>query len=388
MHSRRSFLKTISVALALGAFRRELGAWAADVFAAAIPGKEGMIVRLARFLDLEMPREYATTFITPVSHFFVRNHMHEPSTLDAGEWRLTIEGEVERPVTLSLADLQKLELHTVVNALECAGNGRAFVEPHVPGIQWQKGAVGNARFSGVRLADLLQRAGVKPTGKHVMFRGLDEVPGKAPPFIRSIPIEKAHDPDTLVATHMNGAPLPKHHGFPARALVPGWVGAASCKWLAEIKILDKPFEGNFMNPGYRLPNEAMKPGDALTPQNSHPVTALNVKSLIARPADGARLKSRMVQVHGVAWASEADVTRVDVSVDGGATWKPVQLGNEHAKYSWRLWKFSFKAPKAGNYTIMSRATDNEGRAQPASFSWNPSGYPNNAIDQVNIDVEA
>ena len=124
----------------------------------------------------------------------------------------------------------------------------------MPGIQWQKGAVGNARFAGVRLADLLERAGIKSTGKHVMFRGLDEVPGKVPPFIRSIPIEKASDPDTLVATQMNGHVLPKHHGFPARALVPGWVGAASCKWLTEIRVLDRPFEGNFMSPGYRMPN--------------------------------------------------------------------------------------------------------------------------------------
>jgi DMSO/TMAO reductase YedYZ molybdopterin-dependent catalytic subunit len=387
MHSRRAFLKTIAIGTIAGSPIGRLRAWTPDDIAPQIPGKEGMIVRSARFLDLEMPREYATTFITPVSHFFVRNHMHEPSTLDSAEWKLSVSGEVARPLTFSLADLHKLEFHTVVNTLECAGNGRAFVQPHVPGIQWQKGAVGNARFGGVRLADLLERAGLKTTGKHVMFRGLDEVPGKVPPFIRSIPIEKATDRDTLVATHMNGQVLPKHHGFPARAVVPGWVGAASCKWLTDIKVLDKPFEGNFMNPGYRMPNEPLKPGDAMTPETSHPVTVLAVKSLIASPSDGAKLRSRAVRVQGVAWAGEADVTDVHISIDSGATWKPAHLAGEHAKYSWRLWNFEFHAPNAGSYTIMSRATDSQGRVQPASASWNPGGYLNNAADQVMVHVE-
>jgi DMSO/TMAO reductase YedYZ molybdopterin-dependent catalytic subunit len=387
MHSRRDFLKTAVVAAVVTAPRIKLSAWAADDVATPIASTEGMIVRSARFLDLEMPREYATTFLTPVSHFFVRNHMHEPSTLEAAEWKLSIGGEVERPLTLSLADLAKLEPHRVTNALECAGNGRAFVEPHVPGIQWQKGAVGNARFEGPRLADLLKRAGVKATGKHVMFRGLDEVPGKVPAFIRSIPIEKALDPDTLVAVHMNGLPLTKHHGFPARALAPGWIGAASCKWLTEIKVLDQPFAGNFMNPGYRLPNETIRPGDALTPQNSHAVTALTVKSLIASPNDGEKLKSGAVRVQGVAWAGEADITSVAISVDGGTSWKPAHLGKEQLKYAWRLWTFQFHAPKPGSYTILSRATDSRGRVQPASVSWNPGGYLNNSIDQVTVHVQ-
>ncbi len=220
--------------------------------------------------------------------------MHEPSTLDPAAWRLTIGGEVEKPLTLSLADLARIEKHTVTNTLECAGNGRGFQQPHVPGVQWQKGAVGNARFSGPRLRDVLQRAGVKPTGKHVMFHGLDEVPGKVPPFIRSIPIEKATDGDTLIATHMNDAALSKHHGFPARSLVPGWIGAASCKWLSEIKVLDQEFDGNFMKPGYRFPNHPGKPGDPVNPDDMHVLTALNVKSVIAAPG---RWLNREVALH-------------------------------------------------------------------------------------------
>jgi sulfite oxidase len=274
----------------------------------------------------------------------------------------------------------------VVNTLECAGNGRSFQRPQVPGIQWSRGAVSTAKFSGPRLRDVLQRAGVKPTGKHVMFRGLDEVPGKVPPFIRSIPIEKALDGDTLVATHMNGSPLTKHHGFPARALAPGWIGAASCKWLTEIKVLESEFAGNFMSPAYRFPNQPVQPGEAVKPEDTHPLTALSVKSVIAGPTDGAKLKAGVVEVHGAAWAGEADVTKVEISTDGGTTWGPAKLGREEARYAWRLWTYDWKAPKSGDYTILSKATDSQGRTQPSTAVWNPSGYLYNAIDQVKIHV--
>jgi DMSO/TMAO reductase YedYZ molybdopterin-dependent catalytic subunit len=234
---------------------------------------------------------------------------------------------------------------------------------------------------------VLQRAGVKNTGKHIMFRGSDEVPGKVPPFIRSIPIEKALDDDTLVALQMNGAALPKHHGFPARALVPGWIGAASCKWLTEIKVLDKEFDGNFMKPGYRMPNHPLRPGDPLNVDDSHVVTALKVKSLIATPGDGLNIKSRGVNIRGAAWAGESDVVKVEVSTDEGASWQPARLGHDRAKYAWRLWSYTWRAPKPGDYTLLSRATDSEGRVQPASPEWNPGGYLNNAFDRVRIHVE-
>jgi DMSO/TMAO reductase YedYZ molybdopterin-dependent catalytic subunit len=351
-----------------------------------VPGEDGMILRSFRFFDLETPVEYFDTWLTPVPHFFVRNHMYEPVQLDAHEWRLSVGGEVEKPLTLSLADLSKLETHSVVNTLECAGYGRGFQRPQVPGIQWGKGAVSTARFSGPRLRDVLRRAAVKPTGKHVMFRGLDEVPGKVPPFIRSIPIEKALDADTLVATHMNGSPLTRHHGFPARALTPGWVGAASCKWLTEIKLLDAEFVGNFMNPAYRFPNQPVKPGDAVKPEDTHPVTALSVKSVISGPSDGATIKTAKVAVHGAAWAGEADIAKVEISTDNGATWNPGKLGRDQARYAWRMWSYDWKPAKPSDYTILSRATDSQGRTQPSTPAWNPSGYLYNAVDQVKIHV--
>jgi sulfite oxidase len=387
MNSRRKFLMQMSGAALAFSSPPSLLSWAGAAQGGSInvPGEDGMIVRSFRFVDLETPVEYFDTWLTPVPHFFVRNHMHEPSELGADDWRLSVGGEVEKPFTLALAELSKFEAHSVVNTLECAGNGRGLQRPQVPGVQWGKGAVSTARFSGPRLRDVLQRAGIKSTGKHVMFRGLDEVPGKVPPFIRSIPIEKALDSETLIATHMNGAPLTKHHGFPARALVPGWIGAASCKWLTEIKVLDSEFVGNFMSPGYRLPNQPIKPGDAVKPEDTHPLTALSVKSVIAGPLDGANVKAGRVAVHGAAWAGEADIAKVEVSTDGGASWKSASLGHEQAHYAWRLWSYEWKT-KSGDYTILSRATDSLGRTQPATPMWNPSGYLYNAVDQVKIHV--
>jgi sulfite oxidase len=387
MGTRRDFLReACGAVLAAGMTRSHFSPRLAQGQAVEFPGEKGMVLRSFRFIDLESPVSYFNSWLTPAPHFFVRNHMFEPLSFDTDEWRLTVSGEVENPLKLKLADLRKMEVHSVVNTLECAGNGRAYYRPQLPGIQWGKGAVGTARFSGSRLRDVLLRAGVKPSGKHLMFRGLDEVPGKVPPFIRSIPIEKALDGDTLIATHMNGLPLPKHHGFPARLLVPGWIGSASCKWLTELKVLETEFVGNFMSPGYRMPNHAVNPGEAIKPEDTHPVTALNVKSVIAGPADGARVKPGHLSVHGVAWAGEADITKVEISTDSGVTWNLAKLGHEQARYAWRLWNYEWKPGKAGDYEIMSRATDSLGRIQPHAAPWNPGGYLNNSIDRVSVHV--
>jgi DMSO/TMAO reductase YedYZ molybdopterin-dependent catalytic subunit len=383
--TRRTFLQTASlVAFASGS---PFLTWAAGS-EISVPGKDDLIVRSYRFLDLETPVELMTEWITPVNHFYVRNHMFEPAKLELESWRLTINGDVEKPLQLSFADLSKTPVHSVTTTLECAGNGRSLQSPKVPGIQWGKGAVGNAKFSGPSLKSLLEKAGVKNTARHVQFRGLDQVPGKVPPFVRSIPIEKALDADSLIATNMNDAPLTMHHGYPARAITPGWVGAASCKWLAEITLLDKPAEGNFMSPGYRFPDKPGKPGEAIKPEDTHPLTALTVKSLISAPSNGAKLKPGAQTIQGVAWAGEADITKVEISTDGGSSWNPAQLGKDQAKYAWRLWSYQWKPSKSGDYAILTRATDSQNRVQPEAAVWNPSGYLYNAYDQVKVHVQA
>ncbi len=385
--SRREFLsRSLKAGAALGV-AGAAGDWLfAGETAPLIPGKERLIVRSQRFLDLEMPVSEISSWITPVDLHFVRNHVSEPVEFDLESWRLKVSGEVEHPLELSYADLGKLEPASVVNTLECAGNGRRFHNPHVPGVQWGRGAMGNARWTGPRLKDVLNRAGLKTTAKHVSFRGLEEPPGKVPQFIRSIPIEKALDSDTLLAMKMNGSTIPKHHGYPVRGLVPGWIGAASCKWLSEIKVLDKEFDGNFMNPAYRMPIHPVEPGGAVKPEDTRPAAALNVKSVIAL-ADKSTLKARPTKITGAAWAGEADVVKVEVSTDGGETWQPAQLGSDHAKYAWRLWSYAWH-PKAGSYTLMARATDSQGRVQPKTAPWNPSGYLWNGYDQVTVQVNA
>jgi sulfite oxidase len=351
-----------------------------------VPGKERMIIRSLRYLNLETPAHLLDSFVTPVELFYVRNHLAFPS-VDIAAWRLRVTGEVERELELSYDELGRMEPGEVVNTLECAGNGRAFHRPRVAGLQWVRGAVGTARFAGPRLADVLRRAGLKAGAKHVAFDGLDAPPGQVPDFVRSIPLEKALDAHTLLATEMNGAPLSIHHGFPARVLVPGWLGAASVKWLVEIRVLNREFDGNFMKPGYRMPKRALAPGGTVTPEETAVITELPVKSIITRPGDGAHVHGP-VEISGVAWAGEVEIARVEVSTDAGRTWQEAELGSDRARFAWRHWKAAWQPPAPGSHVILSRATDTRGRSQPFVAEWNSSGYLWNAVDQVRVNVEA
>jgi sulfite oxidase len=348
-----------------------------------------MIVYSEEYVTREMPVSLLREWITPTPHFFVRNNELMPQ-IDVASWRLSIAGEVERPREFTLEELGRLEPRRVTNTIECAGNGRAFFLPRIAGVPWTRGGVGNAVFGGPSLAKLLQVAGLKRTARHVAFRGVAR-PAQSPPFVRSISINKALDPDTLVATQMNGAPLTAEHGYPSRALVPGWIGSASIKWLTEIQVLSNAFRGFYMDSAYRVPLPASTATTvgANSTAATRGITSLPVKSIIAFPADEAGMDTapfKPVRVTGAAWAGESSIANVDVSTDSGRSWRAAALSPESARFAWRLWSFAWTPPGAGEYVLLSRATDSRGRSQPMDMPWNPGGYCWNAVDRVRVTV--
>ena len=357
---------------------------------AFVKGKERLIVRSMRPEDLETPVELLNSFITPNDLFYVRSHMYAPvvDATDLATWRLRVDGEVQTPLSLTLDELKRLPKATVTVTLECAGNGRAFFEPPVAGIQWHKGAIGTARFSGARLVDVLKKAGIKSTGRYVFLDGADGPVGTMPDFVRNLPVDKAMHADTLIAYEMNGAPLPPLNGFPLRAIVPGWEGAYSVKWLQHLTVSQNEHEGFFVKTAYRYPTKRVAPGAPVDAKDMAPLTGLVVKSLITQPADKATVKAGAVVVSGFAWAGEDDIAKVDISIDNGATWRPAQLGRERERYTWRQFGSELNITALGYYSVMSRATDTKGNVQPIEVMWNPSGYLWNAIDRVRINVEA
>ena len=352
-----------------------------------IAGKEKLIVRSLRPEDLETPVGLLNTYLTPKELFYVRHHAYAP-TVNAGDWKLTIDGEVEKPYTLTLDELKKLPKATVTVTLECAGNGRSFYEPSVPGIQWERGAVGTARFTGARLADVLKKAGVKTTGQYVLLDGADKPVGKQPKFQRNVPMAKAMHVDTVLAYEMNGEPLPALHGFPLRAVVSGWEGAYAVKWLNHVTVIAQEHDGFFVKTAYRYPNRRVAPGEAVAPADMEPVKGLVVKSLIHTPLEGAKFKPGVVKMAGFAWAGESFITKVEVSMDNGASWKLAKLGKEKERYAWQGFEAEFNITAPGSYLLMARATDDKGNVQPVAPQWNPSGYLWNVIEKVRVDVKA
>lgn len=329
-----------------------------------------MIVRSPRPQDLEMPLDGFTDFITPIDRFFVRCHSYTPR-VDLSQWSLKIDGVVDHPLTLSLDGLKQLPRVEMVSVLECAGNGRTFYQPHVAGTQWANGSVGNGRWAGARLADVLQKAGLRDAAKVLLCRGADVPLGKMPAFQRTLPVAKALHPDTLLAYEMNGQPLPVEHGFPLRVIAPGWAGDSWVKWLQHIEVLDHEFDGFWMTTAYRHPPKPVAPGTAVDPKDMVPVTDLNVKSVIAVPNGWA--KPGRVRIQGTAWSNASPVTKVDISTDAGKTWKPAKLTGPPTKYGWRLWQHDWRAAE-GHYTLLARATNAAGQSQPLAQQWNPSGY--------------
>jgi DMSO/TMAO reductase YedYZ molybdopterin-dependent catalytic subunit len=329
-----------------------------------------MITLSPQPLDLEMPVDAFIDEITPVENFFVRSHTYIPE-VKLADWKLSIDGVVEKPIVLTFDDLKQMPRTELVSVLECAGNGRSFYSPRVAGAQWRFGAVGCGRWTGVRLRDVLDKAGLKSSATELLLNGADVPLGKMPAFQRTITVAKALDPDTLLAYEMNGEPLTREHGFPLRLITPGWASDSWVKWLQHIEVLDHEFEGFWMKTAYRHPKMHVSPGSTVDPKDMIPVTDLNVKSVIAHPGDWAT--PGKIAVAGVAWSNASPVAKVDVSTDAGKTWSAAKLIGQGTRYGFRKWSYTWKAPE-GQHTLISRATNAKGESQPLEEEWNPSGY--------------
>ncbi|HYT92244.1 MAG TPA: sulfite oxidase [Gemmataceae bacterium] len=319
----------------------------------------------------ETPLEQVRSWVTPNRLFFVRNHFEMPH-LDETTWRLRVEGRVERPLELTWDDLLALPERSVFCTVECAGNGRSFLQPHAHGVQWGAGAIGHAEWTGVPLRLVLQKAGVRPEATEVLFEGYDRGTEADHPepmaFARSLPLAKALDPDTLLAVRMNGELLEAEHGFPVRLLVPGWYGVASVKWLARIEVLNRPFHGYFQTTKYTV--QRRNPDGVETVV----VGPMAIKSEVIRPQLNEVLGVGTNRLFGVAWAGPEAVARVEVSADGGRTWAEAELMGPRAPYSWTLWEYLWEVATPGDYTILARATSATGRVQPIEHDPLNGGY--------------
>jgi DMSO/TMAO reductase YedYZ molybdopterin-dependent catalytic subunit/rhodanese-related sulfurtransferase len=317
--------------------------------------------------------------VMPNARFYVRNHFAAPA-IDAERWRLDVAGLVERPLSLSAHNLSGLPIDTRVVTLECAGNGRYRLDPSVEGEPWRLGAVSTAEWTGVPLAEVLNRAGVLPTATDIVFRGADhgQVDGRDGPihFERSLPLDTAYHAQALLAYAMNGEPLPLQHGYPLRLVVPGWYGVASVKWLTAIELVDHPFDGYWQTTKYCYETAE---GDR------EPVTLQRVRALITEPADGETLPVGETTVRGVAWSGASPICRVEISIDD-RPWQQARLIGQRQPHRWQWWELHIPLDQPGPHTIRARATDLADRTQPATPPWNRHGYGNNAIQSVLVNL--
>ena len=333
----------------------------------------GLVVHRADPLNAETPLGVLPGgAVVPSDRFYVRNHFGIPA-LDAATWRLVAGGLARQPLSLSLGDLRSMPSRTVVVTLECAGNGRSGLDPPAPGEQWGLGAVGAAAWTGVPLTEVLARAAPRAGAREVVFRGADRgrVEGRAEPvhFERSLPISRLGSAGALLAYAMNGQPLPPAHGYPLRLIVPGWYGVASVKWLTGIELTDRAFDGHFQADRYHIGGE--------------PLTLQAVRSLITELRPGDTAVPGEVVVRGLAWSGAAPITQVQVSL-GGQPWQQATLTDPGHPHGWYSWELPARLEAPGGITVRARATDAAGRTQPSQPAWNPLGYANNAVHQVQI----
>ncbi len=365
-------------------------AWAQA--AKTVPGKPGITVHsdppiVAEFAAPELDPE-----ITPIAKHYVRNNGHIPARAerkDAQGWTLTIDGEVAKPLALTLDELKAMPAVTYALAVECGGNGRAFFNPPVRGSQWKHGAIGCAQWTGVPLRTLLERAEVKSSAVYTAHFGEDPpLSGTVTPISRGIPIAKAMESHTLVAYKMNGEDLPAIHGFPARLVVPGWIGSCSQKWLTRIWLRNSVHDGEkMMGSSYRMPAYPVRPGDKVPDKDMAIATSWIVKSMITRPEPDAKVAvGGTVFARGFAWAGERRVSKVLVTTDYGVSWTEADVRFAPNRYAWNRWDTTLTFPRRGYYEVWARAFDDAGGAQPFDQPWNPRGYLANVIHRVPIVV--
>jgi anti-anti-sigma factor len=320
--------------------------------------------------------------VMPNQRFYVRNHFQVPK-LDPSSWRLNVGGLVGRPLSLSLRDLVKMPSQTQFVTLECAGNGRSLLEPRVNGEQWNLGAVSTAEWTGVPLAEVLNRAGIERGAREVVFRGADsgklDADSKPIRFERSLSIDDAQGGDSLLAYAMNGDALPIQHGYPLRLIVPGWYAVASVKWLTEIDVIQGSFTGHYQTGAYFFEWQG---GDQVVRE---PLSLQRVRSLITEPEPDSEVEQGELPIRGVAWSGAGPIARVEIGIDGGH-WQKARLVGEGKRHSWQGWELIVRLDQPGSVVISARATDIANRTQPDSSDWNRLGYGNNAIQKVRVDV--
>lgn len=332
----------------------------------------------------ETPIEALRSWVTPNEKFYVRNHFDDPD-LDRSRWAVGVIGWVERECRLTWEDLAQLPQASLFATLECAGNGRSFLDGEVPGVQWGAGAVGNARWSGVRVRSLLELAGVKEGALEVVFEGSDsgfeaEADGEVR-FARSLPLDLALHPDTLIALRMNGDVLAREHGYPARLVVPGWYGVASVKWLCAIRVVTEPFHGFFQSMHYTVGRRTAR---GLT---EDVVAMMLPKSEITRPRQGETLTVGSRLIEGLAWAGPEAVAAVELSCDGGESWTRAELVGPSQRYTWVHWRVEWEPPGPGVYRLLARAISSSGEIQPSRHNPLHGGYHVNFSRPLEVSVD-
>lgn len=353
------------------------------------PQKRTMIVQTSRPPQLETPFSvFNESVITPNDAFFVRYHLAGiPLEIDPAKFTVDVKGKVDKPLKLSLADLKKMPSKTIVAVTQCSGNSRAFSDPRVAGGQSGNGAMGNARWKGVPLKAVLEKAGVQAGAKQVVFGGLDgPVMDTTPDFAKALDLDVATNGEVMLAYSMNGEDLPMLNGFPLRLVVPGYYGTYWVKHLNEITVIDKVYDNFWMKTAYRIPDNecaCVEPGTA--PKATVPINRFTVRSFITSVQSGAKLKSGNITLRGIAFDGGTGIKQVDVSTDGGKTWKAAKLGKDLGNYSFREWTLPVKL-SAGVHELKVRATSNGGKVQPEKAVFNPAGYMRNVIETTSVTV--